>query len=49
MTTDTVGQELSQAFRDLLDEVSAIEGKILGAPAPDGAFAQWKAFVKENG
>ena len=21
---------------------------MLGAPAPDGAFAQWKAFVKEN-
>jgi NitT/TauT family transport system substrate-binding protein len=26
-----------------------LEGKILGAPAADGAFAQWKAFVKENG
>jgi NitT/TauT family transport system substrate-binding protein len=26
-----------------------IEGKVLGAPAADGAFAQWKAFVKENG
>jgi NitT/TauT family transport system substrate-binding protein len=25
-----------------------LEGKILGAPAPDGAFAQWKAFVKLN-
>ena len=25
-----------------------LEGKILGAPPPDGAFAQWKAFVKEN-
>jgi NitT/TauT family transport system substrate-binding protein len=25
-----------------------LEGRILGAPAPDGAFAQWKAFVKEN-
>jgi NitT/TauT family transport system substrate-binding protein len=25
-----------------------LEGKILGAPAPDGAFAQWKAFVHEN-
>lgn len=36
MTTDAVGQELSQAFRDLLDEVAAIEGKILGAdPALD--------------
>src|SRR5437588_6856988 len=26
-----------------------LEGKVLGAPAADGAFAQWKAFIKENG
>ena len=26
-----------------------LEGKVLGAPAPDGAYAQWKAFVKVNG
>jgi len=26
-----------------------LEGKILGAPAPDGAYAQWKAFTKANG
>jgi len=25
-----------------------LEGKVLGAPPPDGAFAQWKAFVAEN-
>lgn len=25
-----------------------LEGKILGAPAPDGAYAQWKSFVKAN-
>ena len=25
-----------------------LEGKILGAPAPDGAYAQWNAFVKAN-
>ena len=25
-----------------------LEGKILGAPAPDGAYAQWGAFVKAN-
>jgi NitT/TauT family transport system substrate-binding protein len=25
-----------------------LEGKVLGAPAADGAFAQWKAFVQEN-
>ena len=26
-----------------------LEGRILGAPTPDGAYAQWKAFVKANG
>jgi NitT/TauT family transport system substrate-binding protein len=25
-----------------------LEGKILGAPAPDGAYAQWPIFVKEQ-
>jgi NitT/TauT family transport system substrate-binding protein len=25
-----------------------LEGKVLGAPPPDGAFAQWRAFVHEN-
>jgi NitT/TauT family transport system substrate-binding protein len=26
-----------------------LEGKTLGAPAPDGAYAQWPIFVKVNG
>ncbi len=26
-----------------------LEGKILGAPAPDGAYAQWPIFMKVNG
>jgi NitT/TauT family transport system substrate-binding protein len=26
-----------------------LEGKVLGAPAPDGAYAQWKIFVQANG
>ncbi|NVO12810.1 MAG: ABC transporter substrate-binding protein [Rhodoplanes sp.] len=26
-----------------------LEGRVLGAPAADGAFAQWKAFVQANG
>ena len=26
-----------------------LEGKILGAPPPDGAYAQWKIFVQANG
>lgn len=25
-----------------------LEGKILGAPAPDGAYAQWPIFVQQN-
>ncbi|MEN9560422.1 MAG: hypothetical protein RLZZ502_1633, partial [Pseudomonadota bacterium] len=25
-----------------------LEGKVLGAPAPDGAYAQWPIFVKEQ-
>jgi NitT/TauT family transport system substrate-binding protein len=25
-----------------------LEGKVLGAPAPDGAYAQWPIFVKRN-
>ena len=32
-----------------VNEPKDLEGKILGAPAPDGAYAQWKAFVKANG
>ena len=26
-----------------------LEGKVLGAPAADGAFAQWPIFVRANG
>lgn len=26
-----------------------LEGKVLGAPAADGAFAQWNSFVRANG
>jgi NitT/TauT family transport system substrate-binding protein len=26
-----------------------LEGKVLGAPAPDGAYAQWKIFTQANG
>ncbi len=27
----------------------SLEGKVLGAPAPDGAYAQWPIFVRQNG
>src|SRR4029077_1335126 len=26
-----------------------LEGKVLGAPAPDGAYAQWQIFTQANG
>lgn len=31
-----------------INQPKDLEGKVLGAPPPDGAFAQWKAFVHEN-
>lgn len=32
-----------------IETPSDLEGKILGAPPPDGAFAQWPIFVAETG
>jgi NitT/TauT family transport system substrate-binding protein len=32
-----------------IDKPKDLEGRVLGAPAPDGAFAQWKALAKFNG
>jgi NitT/TauT family transport system substrate-binding protein len=32
-----------------VNEPKDLEGKTLGAPAPDGAYAQWNAFVDANG
>jgi NitT/TauT family transport system substrate-binding protein len=32
-----------------VSEPKDLEGRTLGAPAPDGAYAQWKAFVQANG
>ncbi|WP_439563014.1 ABC transporter substrate-binding protein [Roseinatronobacter sp.] len=32
-----------------IEEPSDLEGRILGAPPPDGAFAQWPIFVAETG
>lgn len=31
-----------------IEKPKDLEGKKLGAPAPDGAFAQWKIFVQAN-
>jgi NitT/TauT family transport system substrate-binding protein len=32
-----------------VEEPADLEGRILGAPPPDGAFAQWPIFVAETG
>ncbi|CAN7384033.1 ABC transporter substrate-binding protein [Devosia sp. LjRoot3] len=33
----------------ITDDPKSLEGKKLGAPPPDGAFAQWPAFVEVSG
>ncbi len=33
----------------ITDDPKSLEGKTLGAPPPDGAFAQWPAFVEAAG
>ena len=33
----------------ITDDPASLEGKTLGAPPPDGAFAQWPAFVEAAG
>ena len=40
---------IGRKSRGITKEVSSLQGKKFGAPAADGAYAQWKAFVKENG
>jgi len=32
-----------------VSDPKSLEGKVLGAPPPDGAYAQWKIFVQANG
>ncbi|WP_338609886.1 ABC transporter substrate-binding protein [Pelagibacterium nitratireducens] len=33
----------------ITEDPASLEGKTLGAPPPDGAFAQWPAFVEASG
>jgi len=40
---------IASVAKSNINKPKDLEGKILGAPAADGAFAQWKAFVKEAG
>lgn len=39
---------VGRADRGITDEPSSLEGKTLGAPPPDGAFAQWAAYAQVN-
>lgn len=39
---------IASIAKSKINQPKDLEGKTLGAPAPDGAYAQWKAFVSEN-
>jgi NitT/TauT family transport system substrate-binding protein len=40
---------VGRASLGITDDPASLEGKTLGAPPPDGAFAQWPAFVEVAG
>src|SRR5262249_27079562 len=42
-------QNPDKKVQAVITQPKDLEGRVLGAPTADGAFAQWKAFVKENG
>jgi NitT/TauT family transport system substrate-binding protein len=48
MVYDTPAFSIVTLKKNGISKPKDLEGKVLGAPPPDGAFAQWKAFVKEN-
>jgi len=48
MVYDTPAFSIVSLKKNGIAKPKDLEGKVLGAPAADGAFAQWKAFVKEN-
>lgn len=37
---------IGRKSKGITEDPKSVEGKKLGAPPPDGAFAQWKAFVQ---
>ncbi|WP_185985008.1 ABC transporter substrate-binding protein [Aureimonas mangrovi] len=39
---------VGRADKGITQEPSSLQGKTLGAPPPDGAFAQWAAFAEVN-
>ena len=48
MMYDNPAFAIASVAKTGINKPKDLEGKVLGAPPPDGAFAQWKAFVKEN-
>lgn len=40
---------IGRKSQGVTEDPKSVEGKKLGAPPPDGAFAQWKAFVQAAG
>ncbi|RAI37896.1 ABC transporter substrate-binding protein [Rhodoplanes roseus] len=48
MVYDTPPFAIATTTKTGIAKPKDLEGRVLGAPAADGAFAQWKAFVKEN-
>lgn len=48
MVYDRPAFAIVSTARSNINAPKDLEGKVLGAPAQDGAFAQWKIFVKAN-
>lgn len=48
MVYDTPAFSIVSLKKNGISKPKDLEGKILGAPAPDGAYAQWPIFVKAN-
>lgn len=49
MVYDTPAFSIVTLKKSGITKPKDLEGKVLGAPAPDGAYAQWPIFVKANG
>jgi NitT/TauT family transport system substrate-binding protein len=48
MVYDTPAFSIVTLKKNGINKPKDLEGKILGAPAPDGAYAQWPIFVQAN-
>ena len=48
MVYDTPAFSIVSLRRNGISKPKDLEGKVLGAPAPDGAYAQWPIFVQAN-